>query len=258
MIINKVLEAAKPYLEGRTIKDAVIGLSLMAIQLDNGNVGVSYVLRESLPAGCSVFPYAQDIIGKPAQEVAEWVLNGQEDAQRGIGMAVITAASRSQNLHDVVESPDSSFGIHVLPTDTVGMIGYIQPIAREFEKKAMKVIIFDMGLSLRGKNKGEVLSMQDQSKLLPGCDIVILSGTTMVNNTIDELLSMCPKAREILMVGSSTPMFPEAFQDTKVKVLAGSWWDGDRKEEIFKKISLACGISHLQKYMIKKTVRSIS
>lgn len=255
MIIKKVLEAAKPYLEGRTIKDAVIGLSLIAIQLDNGNVGVSYVLRESLPAGCSIFPYAQDIIGKTAIEIAEWVLTGNEDVQRSIGMAVLNAASRSQILEDV-DTPDSSFGIMVLATDTVGMIGYIPPIAAEFKRKAGKVIIFDMGLSLRGGDKGEVYSMQDQPKLLPTCDIVILSGTTVINNTIDELLTWCSSAREIIMVGSSTPMFPEAFKDTKVTVLAGSWWDEGQKDKIFKEISLAGGINYLKKYMIKKAVRT--
>lgn len=253
MLISNVLEAAKPYLEGRRIRDAVVGLSLIAVELDNGNVGVSYVLRESLPAGCSVFPYVQDIIGKPAKEVAEWVLSGQEDAKRGIGMAVITAASRSQNLQDV-EDPGLSFGVNVYPRDKVGMIGYIHPIAMEFKRKAKDVIIFDMGLSLRGGNKGEVYSMEDQPRLLPTCDIVILSGTTMINNTIDELLSMCPNAREIIMLGSSTPMFPEAFRDTKITVLAGAWWDGQHKEEIFKKISLACGISYLQEYRIKKAI----
>ena len=255
MIKNKVLNVAKPYLEGSTIKDAVVGLSLMGVALDNGNIGISYVLREQLPAGCSVFPYAQNLIGKPAIEIANWLLNGQDDLQRGLGMAVITAASASQNLHDVDHS-DLSFGIQVLPTDTVGMIGYIHPIAREFRMKAQKVIIFDKGLSEREPNSKEVFLVQDQPKILPDCDIVILSGTTTVNHTIDELLPLCTKAREIIMVGASTPMFPDAFKDTKVTILAGAWWKKDKKDEIFKNISLASGISQLQEYSIKKAVRT--
>lgn len=255
MFIKKVLEAAKPYLKGITIKDAVIGLSLIAVELENGNVGVSYVMREGLPAGCSVFPYAQDIIGKPALEIAEWAVTGKDDVQRGIGMAVLTASSRSQGLQDV-DSPDLLFGINVLPTDKVGMVGYIRPIAMELKRKAKEVVIFDMGVSLRGGDKDEVCAMKEQSKHLPTCDIVILSGTTMINNTIEELLSMCTGAKEIIMVGSSVPMFPEAFKDTKVTILAGAWWDGEKKDEIFKGISLACGIRYLQKYSIKKVVRS--
>jgi uncharacterized protein (DUF4213/DUF364 family) len=253
MLISRVLDAAKPYLANRIIKDAVIGLSLIAVELDNGNLGVSYMLREKLPAGCSVFPYAQEMLGRPAYEIAEWVLSGREDAQRGIGMAVVTAASRSLNLHDVDDST-APFGIKILPTDKVGMIGYIPPLVEQFRKGFADVLIFDEGQSLRGGYSSEIHAMEDQPRLLPGCDVVILSGTTMINNTIDEVLKLCQNAREIIMIGSSTPMFSEAFKGTKVTVLAGSWWDSNYKEEIFKSISLACGISYLSRYMIKKAV----
>lgn len=254
MLIEKVLEAARPHLIGRTVQDAVIGLSLIGIKLDDGNVGLSYMLRDELPPGCSSFPYGQELIGKPAIEVAEWVVSGVEESQRGIGMAVITAMTQSLPLVDA-DDPDHPFGIDVLPTDTVGMIGYIRPIATEFEKKAKKLIIFDKGVSLRGDDKEEVCDMEDQPKFLPTCDIVILSGTTMINGTIDHLLELCQNARAIVMVGASTPMVREAFSDTNVTVLAGSWWDNQHKDEIFKQISLACGINNLHPYMIKKAVK---
>ena len=49
MIIDKVLKTAEPYLEGRIIKDFVVGLALIGVELDNGSIGVSYTLRENLP-----------------------------------------------------------------------------------------------------------------------------------------------------------------------------------------------------------------
>lgn len=254
MIIERILSAAEPYLEGRTIQDGVMGLSLIGIQLDNENLGLSYVLRETLPAGCSVFPYGHDLIGTSAIEAAHWALTGKEDLQRAIGMAVLTAASKSQNLKDV-ENAGQLFGLTVLPTDRVGMIGYIVPVAKELEQKAKEVIVFDMGMSLRGGSKGEVSPMEEQKSLLPTCDLVILSGTTVINHTIDQLLTLSQNAREVVLVGSSTPMFPEAFHGTNVTVLAGSWWVDDQKGAIFKEISLACGISRLHPYMIKKAVR---
>ena len=254
MLTKEVIKAAKLCMKDRTIKDAVIGLSQIAIQLDNDHVGVSYTIREDLPNGCSIFPYAQNLIGRPAEEIAEWLVAGDEDAQRGIGMAVITALSQSLDLPDI-EEPNLFFGIRVLPTDTVGMIGYIKPVAAEFRKRVQKMKIFDMGLSARGGKEEDLYPMEEQPRQLPDCDIVVLSGSTMVNNTIGGLLSICKNAREIIMVGPSTPMFPEAFKNTNISVLAGSWWDSNCKDEIFQKISLACGISHLRKYMIKKCVK---
>jgi len=50
-------------------------------------------------------------------------------------------------------------------------------------------------------------------------------------------------------------MIAEAFHDTGVTALAGSWWDAAYKQEMFKRLSLSCGIAHLREMMIKKLVR---
>ncbi|MFZ7131815.1 MAG: Rossmann-like domain-containing protein [Eubacteriales bacterium] len=252
MLIEQVVRSAKPYLEGRRVKDLVVGLSLIGVALDNENIGLSYVLREALPAGCSVFPYAQQVIGKDALEIANWSIIGRDDVQRGIGMSVLTAASCGQDLPDEVKSI-TPFGVDVTTTDKIGMIGYISPVAKAFEEKAKDIIVFDKGISQRGGHE-KVYPMEDQAKLLPTCDIVIISGTTMINGTIDSLLEMCINAREIIMVGSSCPMYPEGFTDSKLTILAGAWWNKEFKNEIFKGISSACGIRYLSNYMIKKAV----
>ncbi|MGI6486519.1 MAG: DUF4213 domain-containing protein [Thermoanaerobacterales bacterium] len=51
------LQVAQPYLKNKKVSDAVIGISLIAVELDNGCIGISYVLREGLDSGCSIFPY---------------------------------------------------------------------------------------------------------------------------------------------------------------------------------------------------------
>ena len=253
MLMERVLETAKQYIEGTRIQDAVIGLSLIALELDNGNVGISYVLREGLPAGCSVFPYAQELVGQSAWEVAQWVLTGSENVQRAIGVAVLTAASRSQPLEDVDEG-NMPFGIKFLPTDRVGMVGYVKAVADRIEGLAKELVIFDEGQYLRGGYTTRIHQRGEQGRLLPLCDLIILSGTTVINNTVDGLLALGENAREIILLGPSTPMYPQAFTNTKVTVLAGSWWNSQAKNSIFKSVSLACGISHLSKHAIKKAV----
>ena len=253
MIIDKVLKAAAPYLEGRTVKDLVIGLALIGLELDNGDIGISYTLRGHLPPGCSAFSFAQDIIGRDAMRIANLAKHGTDDVQRSVGIATLAAASRSRNLADVTTFK-STFGVEVLPTDTVGMIGFIPSAAKMFSEKTEDLIIFDEAVSEFEEETKDIRSMNEQAGLLPKCDIVILTGTTVINRTIDNLLKICSNARAIIMVGSSTPMFPEAFRDTNIKVLAGSWWGNDNKEELFKLISIAGGISHINKFMIKKAV----
>lgn len=252
MIMKKVLSAAEPYLAGRTVTDLVIGVSLISCQLDNGNIGVSYVLRDELPNGCSAFPFAQEVIGKPASEIADWIISGRDDLQRSVAASVLAAASCEQDLPDD-DTDGMPFGIEMKAEDTVGMVGLIRPVAMQISKSVKKFIAFDKGISLHN-DSSMVYPMEEQPKLIPTCDIVILSGTTTINGSIDGLLEMCSKAREVIMVGPSTPMFPKGWQDSSLTLLAGSCWDKEHKDEIFKLISLAGGIRHVQKYMRKKAV----
>lgn len=254
MLIEKVLKEAKPYLVGRKIKDAVLGISLIGIELDNNDIGLAYMLREHLPAGCSVFGFGQELIGANAYEIAQLLQVGTDDAQRGVGMAVLTAASKQLDLPDE-DKNEAYFGLEVTSNDIVGMVGFIPPVARRFAEKAKELIVFDEDISRHGGDTLDYIKpVEKQEELLPNCNIVIISGTTFINQTIDLLLQICSCARKIVLVGASTPMYPKAYNNTNVSILAGSWWDSKLKTNLFKKISLSGGIHHVQEAMIKKAV----
>ena len=255
MIIEKVLSAAQEHLAGKTVRDLVVGISMTACELDSGDVGVSYVLRDNLPNGCSVFPYAREVIGKPASAIAEWSVSGTDDLQPAIAAAVLAAASRGIGIPDDTKEDGQPFGLEVKTGDTVGMVGLIAPVAEKLGKLAGRMIVFDEGLSRHGGNP-MIYPTTEQPQLLPECDIVILSGTTVINGSIDNLLSMCVKSREVVMVGPSTPMLPQGWADSRVTRLAGAWWENTRKDEIFRRISLAGGIRQLKDFMILKNIRS--
>lgn len=248
MLMERVLQAARPYLEGKTLQELAVGISMTACCLSDGSVGVSYVLRDSLPNGCSVFPYAQSVEGRLAEEIAAWIVEGTDDLQRGIGAAVLDAASQGLSIPD--DDSPTPFGLDIESDDVVGMVGYIRPVAKKLSQNAKEMIIFDHGAWLEGDP--DVRPTDQQSQLLPGCDIVVLTGTTTINGTIDDLLAMCSKAREIVLVGTSTPMFPEGFSGSGVTRLAGAWWKNEEKDAIFKKVTLAGGVRSLSPHAIMK------
>jgi len=250
MLIKKILDTAQPQLKGKSVTDLVIGLSLIACQLDTGEVGVSYVLRDNLPNGCSAFAFAQEVTGKSASEVAQLAVTGKNDIQRSVATSVLVAASQGQDIPN--DDGDMPFGVPFKPDDTVGMIGMIVPVAKQLEPMVGKMIVFDRGLEQCGGHP--MLSpMAEQEKLLPTCDVVLLSGTTTINGSIDSLLGMCASAREVVLVGPSSPMYTQAFAGSAVTRVAGSWWKNDEKDAIFKAVSLGGGIRQVSPYMIKKT-----
>lgn len=250
---QSILDAAAPYLQGRTLKDLVIGISLIACELDDGSVGVSYVLRNGLPPECGAFGFARELIGKSASEVARLFIDETDNVQRSVGDCVLIAASQQlDGIED--DSKEAFFGIDPCPEDTVGMIGLIGPVAKALKSRVGELIVFDEGIS-EFYGTENVFPMCRQEELLPQCNKVIITGSSTINGSIEGLLTMCKNAKEIVMVGTSTPMFAEGWKDTGVTALAGSWWKCECKEDIFREISLGGGIKHVKKYAQQKIVR---
>ena len=246
----RILEAAKPYLMGKTVVDLVVGISLIAVQLSDESVGVSYVLRYGLPPECAAFGYARNAIGMSAWDVANWSVEAKDNVGRSIGGAVLAAASQQLDIADDTDE-FCRYGMEITPEDTVGMIGFIKPVAKVLEKQVKKLYVFDEGVSLYEGNM-RVCGMDQQPVLLPECTKMIITGSSTINGSIDGLLEMCCNATQIALVGSSTPMFPEGWKDTKVTALAGSWWPKERKEEIFLIISQGGGIAQLRQIIQHK------
>ena len=251
-IVRHVLSAAAPCLAGKTVKDLVVGISLISVQLSDGSVGVSYVLRHGLPPACSAFSYVREALGRPAAEVAAWLLEKDDNVGRSVGSAVLSAASRQLAIPDD-NDPERIFGLDFTAEDTVGMIGLIGPVAMALKKRVKELIIFDEGVSVFGGNV-IVQPMNRQPELLPRCNKLIITGSSTINGTVDSLLDMGCNAEAVAMVGSSTPMYPAAWKDTNVKSLSGSWWKSEAKEDIFYTISRGGGIMELQSYMLKKAM----
>jgi uncharacterized protein (DUF4213/DUF364 family) len=56
---------------------------------------------------------------------------------------------------------------------------------------------------------------------IPKYDVAIITSTTIINDTIDELLEAARDCRELVMLGSSTPLITEAFESSPVTWLSG-------------------------------------
>ena len=250
---EQIYRGALPLLKGRRVTDLVVGLSMLAVELDEKDLGIGYVLRDELGGGCSIFPYASGAVGMSAEEVGRWFVDGGDDVQRGIGGAVINAASQALPLQDQ-DSQEEPFGLCFKPTDTIGMVGMIRPVIMRLKRFGCRWIIFDKGKCANGNAAEDIYPMERQAELLPQCDVVFLSGTTTINGSAAPLLELTKNARAVVLVGSSVPMIPEGYAGTNVTVLAGSWWRHEDKEELFRLISQAAGMQTLGRFMVKKNV----
>ena len=58
-------------------------------------------------------------------------------------------------------------------------------------------------------------------EFIPQADVVAITGTALINHTIDGLLSLCNSGSMVMVLGPSTPLSPLLF-DYRISFLSGS------------------------------------
>lgn len=246
MIIENVFQEGKPHLKDRTIKDLRIGLELLALQLDDGSLGVTYVLKNELEHSCGASPFSGKYIGMSALDLAEQIFHHPNVLTTALAIAALNAVAppASKDMLQKEGNRDAVFSVDVSPEDTVGLVGHIGPVIRRLKDHPGKMHIFERDLS-----KGDNLNNEnEQASLLPTCDLVFITGATIINGSIENVLSYCSKARDIVLVGSSTPIYPTAFLGSGITVLAGTRWLPEKGQDILNGVSQSAGMQQLMAY----------
>lgn len=253
MILERVYDLAQPKLAGKKIREVRVGLGLMAVELDSGSIGVTYVLRRETGHACTALPQAGSLIGTPAEEIAGWALQGKNVITVAMGIAVLNSVAEFDKLEqdNSPHDADAAFSAEIKPEDTIAIIGHIGPLIASLKNKTRRLLVFERGEGITG----QVYPESAQPELLPECQVVFVSSTSLINGTLENLLKYCTGARDVVMVGSSTPLYPEAFSGSGVTVLSGTRWLSSNSEAILTGISQCMGIQKLMKYGQKISVR---
>jgi len=217
-LLERLYEAAAPRLQGKRVREVRIGHYLIGVLLDSGELGVAYALPGERKAPEPVFPDPARYVGMDALDLAAG-LKQDDLVARALGMAAANAVAQPDPAHSL-EDPDALTTVPVRPTDTVGLIGFIRSIHRRIDDRVDRIIIFDRSLD----GEPGISPEEQQPELLPLCDVVFVTGSAVTNGTLETILPWCRKARDIVIIGPSTPLYPEAFAGTGVTVLAGATW----------------------------------
>ena len=87
-------------------------------------------------------------------------------------------------------------------------------------------------------------------KVIPSSDIVIITGQTLVNRTIDELLAAVSPGTEVIVTGPSSSLLPDILFENKVTMIGTSRII--RPEILFDVVSEGGTGYHLFEYCAKK------
>ncbi len=212
MLLDDVCDQLLPVASIRSVTDVRIGLGYTAVQLDNGRCGLAYTFRHATGGGCCAVKKAGTFCGQSAAELAQSA-HSQDVIVAALGLATLNALTPAglPSAGDILDL------LAVNPTETVGMIGYFGPLAGPLKSQAKTLHIFEK----REDMGSGVLPEDAEERVLPECQVVIVSATTLINRTLDAILGYCQGAREVAILGPSTPLLPSVFASRGVTILSG-------------------------------------
>ncbi|UCE06808.1 MAG: DUF364 domain-containing protein [bacterium] len=149
---------------------------------------------------------------KNARELAQYIFSDRL-LEASIGLAAVNSMidineslCESVNAYDIIA--EKGKGKHI------GIIGHF-PFIPKLKKEARQLWVFEKRLQ-----EGD-LPEEEMKHLLPKCEVVAISATTLINHTFEMVCDCCRKESFKLMLGASTPMLPLLF-DYGIDVLSGS------------------------------------
>jgi uncharacterized protein (DUF4213/DUF364 family) len=213
-IASKLKELASEKCGNIRAQDIRIGLGYTGVQLEDGRAGVAYTLGRDSFSGCSAFRGNSPLTGRLALELLEF-LGSANPVESSLGLATANALANASPTGSI--PGDILQQLEILPTDHVGMIGYFGPLVAQLENRVAKLDIFEE----KRERSNNLRPAAEETEKLPACQVAIITSTTIINNTIDDLLDAAKSCREVCLVGPSTPLLPDAFQGTSVTCLSG-------------------------------------
>ncbi len=84
----------------------------------------------------------------------------------------------------------------------------------------LREITKDLWVIERKPQNGDIPA-SEAKRVIPQADVIAITGTALINGTMGELLSWCPKKRIIMILGATTPLSPVWF-DYGVDLVSGT------------------------------------
>lgn len=226
MIIEELLRSVERDLPKRLVEDIRIGLGYTAVKLDDGSCGLAATMRDEISACCTVLERAGALSGLRADSLAELALS-PDSLEATLGVATINAILAKRTLAGESAQSDIVRDLAITKSDSIGMVGYFGPLIGPLRGSCKELYIFERRLPAFEATIGT--SPRDDGPrvypdwaaelLLPKCEAVLISGTTVINKTLDHLLALC--RGKIALVGPTVPL-SEIFARYGVSFLFGS------------------------------------
>jgi uncharacterized protein (DUF4213/DUF364 family) len=220
-------------LDSIRIERVVIGLFFSGAKLSNGDGGICFTPVKEIPEAvcCSssmrVMPVSGKLKGQPVSYYIDDVEQGGP-LKKALSIAVLNALSTTCWRKTPPEDYRLELGVDpldnmIIPDDAyVVVVGALVPYIKMLKSRGQSFSILEKDpRTLKQDELPFFCPPDDADKRISSADWLIITGTTLINNTLEDILrNSKPDATKIL-VGPTASMLPGAFFSRGVHSIGG-------------------------------------
>jgi uncharacterized protein (DUF4213/DUF364 family) len=192
------------------------------IELDDGAAGLYYAWLGESQKGMSRRFSSSRLVGSNVLDIA-CLLEEKDDAARSLGMAAVNAVSQSvfrrAGFH-LDAAGDSMGALALKPEDHLGMVGYFPSLVARLKESGIRVSVIE--------RKTHFFSDSDNITIgadigeLEACNKILCTASTLLNDSIDEVLTHTRRAEATVIVGPTASFLPDPLFRRGVIAMGGT------------------------------------
>lgn len=216
------------------LERTVFGLFFTGIKLSDDQGGISFTPVKAIPeavccpTSAKAMPLSGRLKGMSVPAVLDQMWEVGSPLKKALGIATLNALSASCEArigmkgYDLELGTDTLEGLEIGDEDKVVVVGALVPMLKRLKARAKPFTILEMDpRTLKEDEMPFFAPAEDASHHIPKADLLVMTGTTLVNDSLEGLLALAKPGARIVVVGPTASQYPEEFFRRGVTCLGG-------------------------------------
>jgi uncharacterized protein (DUF4213/DUF364 family) len=219
--IGRVTDILGGDLDGIAVERAVIGLFFTGVKLSTGTAGTCATPRDAVPGDvcCPVTARAagyQSLAGRPAAALMRDAL-ADNGLRRAVGIATLNALAelcwrRPTPGVELLPGADAFEATTLHDGDRIVLVGAFIPFLKELKRRRLPFLVLEQNpAALKPEEMPFYRPAEAAAEIVPQADVLLITGSTLLNDTLEDLLALAGPAARVTVVGPTVGLLPDAL-----------------------------------------------